>query len=108
MVGVAVQSTGALKPKVPPKSRSSTLVAFEAEASSKVDPDTVAPLEGISTLVVGGGGGGGAGSPAGPTKAWIWVEDGARMRPSAAAGDGNDDDDAPMAKCWTSAPVAAF
>ena len=83
-------------------------MAFEAEASSKVDPFSVAPFEGMSTLVVGGGGGGGGGSPAGPTKAWIWVEDGARMRPSAAEGEGNDYDDAPMANCWTSAPVAAF
>src|SRR5450631_294434 len=41
---------------MPPKSRSSTLVAFEAEASSKVDPVSVAPFEGMSPLVVGGGG----------------------------------------------------
>ena len=39
---------------MPPKSRNSTLVAFEAEASRKVDPDSVAPFEGMSTLVVGG------------------------------------------------------
>ena len=31
---------------MPPKSRNSTLVAFEAEASRKVDPDSVAPFEG--------------------------------------------------------------
>jgi hypothetical protein len=40
---------------MPPKSRNSTLVAFEAEASRVVDPDKVAPFEGMSTLVVGGG-----------------------------------------------------
>jgi hypothetical protein len=32
-----------------------TLVAFEAEASSQVDPDSVVPVEGMSTLVVGVG-----------------------------------------------------
>ena len=50
-----VQSTGALKPKLPPKSRNSTLVAFEAEASrTAAVPDSVAPFEGIRMLVVGG------------------------------------------------------
>ena len=49
-----MQSTGALEPKMPPKSRNSTLVAFEAEASRYIDPDSVAPSEGMSTLVVGG------------------------------------------------------
>ena len=102
MVGVAVQSTGAAKPNDPPKSRNSTLVALEAMASKAVVPDSVAPFEGTRTLVVGGG------RPAGPSKAWIWVEEGARMRPSAADGEGNEDDDAPMAKCWTSVPVVAF
>jgi hypothetical protein len=37
-----------------PKSKNSTLVAFGAEASRYVDPDSVAPLEGTSTLVLGG------------------------------------------------------
>ena len=36
------------------RARDSTLVAFEAEASRVVDPDSVAPLEGSRTLVVGG------------------------------------------------------
>ena len=38
---------------MPPKSRISTLVAFEAEASRAVDPDSVVPVAGIMTLVVG-------------------------------------------------------
>ena len=50
---------------------------------------------------------GGPGRPAGPTKAWIWVDDGARIRPSAADGDGKDDDDVPMPKLWATAPVDA-
>ena len=51
-----MQSTGALKPKLPPKSRNSTLVAFEAEASKVVVvPDSVAPFEGTRMLVVGEG-----------------------------------------------------
>jgi hypothetical protein len=41
---------------VPPKSRNSTLVAFDAEASKVAAvPDNVAPEEGMRTLVVGGG-----------------------------------------------------
>jgi hypothetical protein len=51
---VAVQTTGAEKPYFPPKSRNLTLVAFEADASRVVDPDSVAPFEGIKMLVVGG------------------------------------------------------
>ena len=51
---MAVHSTGAAKPKMPPKSRNSTLVAFEAEASKVAVPDSVAPLEGMRTRVVGG------------------------------------------------------
>jgi hypothetical protein len=51
-----VQSTGALNPKLPPKSRNSTLVAFVAEASKVAAvPDSVAPFEGMRTLVVGEG-----------------------------------------------------
>jgi hypothetical protein len=39
---------------VPPKSRKSTLVAFEAEASRVAAvPDKVAPFDGMSTVVVG-------------------------------------------------------
>ena len=54
MVGVAVQSTVVLKPKEPPKSRNLTLVAFDAEASNVAAvPDNVAPVEGITTAVVG-------------------------------------------------------
>ena len=49
----------------------------------------------------------GPGVPAGPSKAWIWVDEGARTRPSAADGDGNDDDEEPMANDSTTAPVAA-
>jgi hypothetical protein len=60
-----VHTTGAAKPYVPPKSRNSTLVAFEAEASKVAVPDNVAPVAGISRLVAGGG------RPAGPSKAWI-------------------------------------
>jgi hypothetical protein len=40
---------------MPPNSWKSTLVALVAEASRKVDPDSVAPLEGKRTLVVGEG-----------------------------------------------------
>jgi hypothetical protein len=39
---------------MPPKSLNSTLVALEAEASRVVDFESVAPLEGKRTLVVGG------------------------------------------------------
>ena len=87
---------------MPPKSRNSTLVAVDAEASKVAVPDSVAPVAGISTLVVGGG------RPAGPSKAWIWVEDGARISPSAAEGEGNDDTEGPIAKCWISVPFAGF
>jgi len=41
---------------VPPKSRNSTLVAFDAEASKVAAvPDKAAPFEGMRTLVVGVG-----------------------------------------------------
>ncbi len=36
------------------------------------------------------------------------MDDGARTRPSAADGEGKDDDDDPMAKLWTTAPVEAL
>jgi hypothetical protein len=38
---------------MPPRSRNSTLVAFEADASRVVDPDSVAPFDGMRMLVVG-------------------------------------------------------
>jgi hypothetical protein len=38
---------------MPPKSLNSTLVAFVALASRTVDPDSVAPFEGRTMVVVG-------------------------------------------------------
>jgi hypothetical protein len=53
-VPVAGHSSLPEKPKLPPKRTNPTLVAFVAEASKVAElPDSVAPLEGMTMVVVG-------------------------------------------------------
>src|ERR1700681_480442 len=78
-----------------------------------IDPEKVAPPKAKtppSEAVVqypgrGGGGGGAGGSPAGPEKAWTWLDDAASKSPSATAGVGKWLATAPREKLWTPFPV---